>query len=31
MQLLVIPVIKIIMAGEEDDLKVRGKIHGCDD
>ena len=23
--------IKIIMAGEEDDLEMRGKIHGCDD
>lgn len=23
--------IKIIMAGEEDDLKMRGKIYGCDD
>ncbi|WBF82481.1 hypothetical protein a15_208 [Escherichia phage a15] len=23
--------IKIIMAGEEDDMEMRGKIHGCDD
>ncbi|UJD20302.1 hypothetical protein T47t1_89 [Escherichia phage T4] len=23
--------IKIIMAGEEDDLEMRGKIYGCDD
>lgn len=23
--------IKIIMTGEEDDLEMRGKIHGCDD